>query len=420
MKSSSTLILKNLFIFFLTFSISLSADVKSTKGQIKFDVNADSTAEMNLTSTGLGIGVTPSANLEIMGNAIISDQLIIGNSSSTSNLSLNGTIGHSYETISSNTTLSEQSLAFVDTSNGNITLQLPEASTVEGRIYTIKKTSSENKLFIRSSGFIDSYSEYSLDASYQGSITIVSSSSNWHILSNSGNGELLSNDNLVGWWKLDETSGSTASDSMTNNFDGNTMNIAASNIGIEGVFQNAIDFNGVDNYIEIDDDNALDITGQFSIVALVKMDSNPSGNEEGILCKYRNQTSFTNQRAYALTINTSGQATGYLSTNGSYSDGVSSNSVNSATDVADGQWHHLVLTYIPSTSFTIYVDGQQDGIETTNVMSSINNSVAPLWIGLFFDTTNANRYAKSIIDDVRLYNRALDSDEVQLLYSQSQ
>ena len=67
-----------IFVILLYFNVVLLADgVKSTNGEIGFDVNADDIKEMVLSENGLGIGVSVvSANLHVNGNVIISDQFL--------------------------------------------------------------------------------------------------------------------------------------------------------------------------------------------------------------------------------------------------------------------------------------------------------------------------------------------------------
>ena len=117
----------------------LFSEVKSTTGQILFDVNGDTVGEAFLNSTGLGLGVTPASNLHVMGNAIISQNLSIGGVSGSSNLNLHGTLSMAVQSVSANAILSNYSIILADSSSSNITLTLPYAGNVVGREYWIKK-----------------------------------------------------------------------------------------------------------------------------------------------------------------------------------------------------------------------------------------------------------------------------------------
>jgi len=188
MKRSSIPKIKLGFIFFAIFPLALFSDVRSTSGLIKFDSNSDSSAEMQLNSTGLGIGVTPAANLHVSGNAVVTDSLLLGTSHSRpSTFHLQGSLGMNAEMVSSNTTLSGNSIILVDSSSGNISLSLPTENTL-GRIYMIKKTKTANQVFVRGNYIDDSFG-FTLAAGTREDATLVNSGSQaWHLLSTSGNG----------------------------------------------------------------------------------------------------------------------------------------------------------------------------------------------------------------------------------------
>ena len=72
-----------LLILFTGFNYTF-ADVKGDSGTIRFDSNSDRNPEMILNSTGLGIGITPTANLHVSSNAILSGDLKIGGATQSS------------------------------------------------------------------------------------------------------------------------------------------------------------------------------------------------------------------------------------------------------------------------------------------------------------------------------------------------
>lgn len=166
------------------------ANVISSRGSISFDINADGASEMTVNHSGLGVGVAPSANLHVAGNAIISDRLSVGMNHSSSNLNIGGSLGFSFETFDSSITLTEHSVVFADSSAGNITMTLPDISTAgEGRMIWIKKVSSDNEVTVAGGGAgIDGQSRVLLASGGMGSMKLVSAGSEWLLLSVSGNG----------------------------------------------------------------------------------------------------------------------------------------------------------------------------------------------------------------------------------------
>ena len=166
------------------------SDVKSTTGNINFDRNNDSQPDMILNSTGLGIGTTPSTKLHVSGNANITNELQIGSTSGSANLVLNGTLGLGFDTISSNTILSDSSLVLVDTSSDNVKITLPYAGNVLGRRYNIKKISTENTVFVHGDFIDNSYGITLADDSMQYAEVMSTGNQQWSLLSTSGNGTL--------------------------------------------------------------------------------------------------------------------------------------------------------------------------------------------------------------------------------------
>jgi hypothetical protein len=168
------------------------ADVKSTDGQINFDTQSNGSYEMILNQTGLGIGITPAANLHVNGNAIIPKQLFIGGSSGSANLNLHGTLGHGIVTLTTDANLDLASLYMADTSSGNIIATLPYAGNALGRVIQIKKASNLNRLeiYASSENIIDGrYKSLSLSSGFP-SIELISDGSLWYITQFTQSGNL--------------------------------------------------------------------------------------------------------------------------------------------------------------------------------------------------------------------------------------
>ena len=167
------------------FLIQLQADIKSTNGTIKFDVNLDNSEEATLNQTGLGIGITPSANLHINGNANITQSLTLGTTiTSNSNLYISGTVGVSFETSSSNISIAENgtsSLIFLDNSNANLSVSLPFAGNLSGRQYTLK-TNSNSFHAIISGGNVNIDQKPFIKLSNFGSCTLMSDGTEWFVI----------------------------------------------------------------------------------------------------------------------------------------------------------------------------------------------------------------------------------------------
>jgi hypothetical protein len=84
-----------------------------------------------------------------------------------------------------------------------------------------------------------------------------------------------------------------------------------------------------------------------------------------------------------------------------------------ANDVPRNVWTHIVYTYDQSAGQEyLYVDGQLKG-QKARTGNIVQNSI-PMWIGF---GSNSNYMFSGILDDVRVYSRALSSAEVAALYA---
>ena len=206
------LVLTWLAVFSISGLSTVSGDVRSLDGTIKFDSNNNGVPEAVLNSTGFGLGtITPSANLHVDGNSIVSGTLVVGGTSnaSGSNLHINGSWGLSVETVTGNTTLSGNSVVLADASAGNISLTLPAASTVSGRVYTVKKTGNSHTLLLGSATLIDGLPgiELSSSSSAYPYVQVMSDGITWRVLNRSREGTVSSANVYI---IVDVSEGSTA------------------------------------------------------------------------------------------------------------------------------------------------------------------------------------------------------------------
>lgn len=171
--------------------------VKSNSGVIDFDINADNMYEAHLNSNGLGIGVVPTANLHVAGNSVVSGTLSVGGISSKNTLNVEGTMGYSIATMTNGSVLDQASVYLADTSSSSLTAHLPSASSVSGRVITIKRTDVKNYIFLYTSdnnSWIDGERALTLAPMAPGSslsyVKLVSGGGNWHIIDSTNNGDI--------------------------------------------------------------------------------------------------------------------------------------------------------------------------------------------------------------------------------------
>lgn len=388
----------------LILSSYLSADVISPTGEIKFDIQFDHQPEMTLNSTGLGIATSPSTNLHIAGNAIVTEQLFIGGSQGSSNLNINGTFGFQISSTSENLIMSSDSgynsIILADTTSENILINLPYAGNVQGQVFTIKKTNSNNKLWIGGGGnLIDDDVILELGEG-DGTLPLVkafSDGNQWYLLEQSGINGTLAQDNLIGWWKLDETESDLATDSSQTGAHGNLQNSTFSSNSVAGKTGRALNFDGTDDVILVDNRAALR-PDQFSISVWTKIESTPASTL-GVV-----SIEGASEGAFFLRYETDDKYAIFIY------DGNAEPRAQTSTGLTTNIWNHTVCTF-DGSSLKIYLNGYLLDNESNSPI--IYATTGYFRIG---NTDNANRPFDGTIDDLRFYNKVLSDSEILSLY----
>jgi len=202
---------------------------------------------------------------------------------------------------------------------------------------------------------------------------------------------------LVGWWKFDETEGGNAGDSSSS---GNVGKLSGNPQWqpTGGKIGGAMEFDGVDDFVDCGNDASLDITEQITIAAWVK--TNDAGNSQF------NPFVTKGDRTYGLKHHSQNsiefviydkfwQVTHYP-VDGSF----------------NGVWHHLAGTY-DGNKLKLYIDGTLE--VTTAYAGSIASSAANLNIAT--NSEESDRFYNGAMDDVRIYNYALSEGEITALYN---
>ena len=219
-------------------------------------------------------------------------------------------------------------------------------------------------------------------------------------------------DGLVGYWKMDESSWGTpnCSDEVVFDSSGNGNNGKACPAttgptgGVAGKFGNTGDFDGSDDYVRVVDSASLDITNAITVEAWFRFDDTPAdwdtivakgnqGSNDHMWMYYR-----SNRFNFELGNETTRWAQGF-----------------SITPTL-GTWYHFVGTYDSETEKSnVYLNGVADTEETRAGFGTIGTNAYDLTIGKSSYTDLY--YFPGVIDEVRVYNRALSSKEVRDLYN---
>jgi len=198
---------------------------------------------------------------------------------------------------------------------------------------------------------------------------------------------------LVGWWRLDEGSGTIAHDSSGNGNDG-TFN--GDPQWVAGHLGGALEFDGAGDYLDCGNDPSLDLT-KWTIAFWLNINENK--DYSGFVIKGVDNAENYEVLAY-------GAANFHFPM--SNTDGARVY-VNTATGVTVvGEWAHFAFSYDSAEGRRFYKDGSLIFEDTES--STPQTTAAPLIIG---NEGGTSRFVNGIMDDIRIYNRALTEAEIQ-------
>ncbi|MBI3985063.1 MAG: DUF2341 domain-containing protein [Candidatus Levybacteria bacterium] len=217
---------------------------------------------------------------------------------------------------------------------------------------------------------------------------------------------------LVGYWKMDESSWtvdcsseSVLDSSGSGNGGASCPNSTGPAGGAVGKFGNAGSFDGSNDYVDIDDSTSLRPSTAISVGAWLKPGSATQAGF-GIIDK-RYAEGDDPYNSYIIDVEGSTYHYMFCISNGTAG---SQTCVYSTTSLTTN-WTNVMGTYDGST-MKIYVNGILEG--STPKTGTIGYSSLPLRIGC---ALAGSQCFNGTIDETRIYNRALDSREVQQLYN---
>jgi len=207
----------------------------------------------------------------------------------------------------------------------------------------------------------------------------------------------------VGHWKFDEGSGTTAYDSSGNSNNGTLVN---GPVWVDGKLGKALSFDGVDDYLYVNDTPILK-PAAITVEAWFKRSAHDS--YDAIVSKWDH---LTGNREYQIDIGTfsTNRISWMISSNG-----YDCTPLTSSTTISDDIWYHIVGTYNGSRMI-LYVNGMEEN--STSYSNGINGGNSQLRIGHSYDGTSGY-YFNGIIDEVKIYNRALSAEEIWAEYTRS-
>ena len=203
----------------------------------------------------------------------------------------------------------------------------------------------------------------------------------------------------VAAYNFNQGSGTTVTDASGH---GVTGSIQGATWTSGGRYGNALSFNGSSSYVDLGNPALLQITGSMTLSAWVKATSNPSDDGE-IVAKSDSASGWQLKTSADTGPHTFGVRVAAGANVPSRRYGTTVRSLNA--------WYHVAGVYdAAARTLDIYVNGVwNNGVLTGTVPASQINSAVTVNIG----RRSGGFYFNGVIDDVRIYNRALSVPEIQ-------
>ena len=197
----------------------------------------------------------------------------------------------------------------------------------------------------------------------------------------------------VGHWALDDGEGTVASDSTGN---GNGGTLSDGLLWVAGKIGGALEFDGASTFVEVPFSDSLDLLNKsdFTVAAWFKADEIPPENKEVL-----QQADGTGTGRTWLFVHNANDIRSFLG----------GTTTSSGIGVEAETWVHaaaVVTEAGDADTIQLYVNGQAAGAPVTGGMEDCDGAYI---IGRHKNPTN---YWDGLIDDVRLYNRALSEAEL--------
>ena len=194
---------------------------------------------------------------------------------------------------------------------------------------------------------------------------------------------------LVAHWRFDETSGTTAFDASGNGHDGTIMGDPQ---WVPGKLGGALEFDGSGDYVDCGSSPDFEIAVNITIACWIKVD---------VFDKTWQAIITTSDSSWRVHRSSSSNNIAWGTT------GLAPLDLTGTTDVSTGEWFHVAGVY-NGTQKLLYINGNLDA--SSDSTGNITASSVPVYIG---DNSGATgRFWDGLIDDVRIYKRALTETEL--------
>lgn len=221
----------------------------------------------------------------------------------------------------------------------------------------------------------------------------------------------------VAYWYFDEGSGNMSYDKTVNDNDGKLYNGTVWNSeeptwksSSDCKYGNCLSFDGYNDYIGINDSASLDITTEITVETWIKADQwAPDDYDSPFVTK----ASGADWGVWNLVHKVNDVPTGLTGFRFEMVIDGTRYQVWSATQGQTNQWYHLAGTF-NGTTMRLYVNGVEE--DSSVYPGTINTNDLSLQIGKQWWYWGNYSYFDGIIDEVRIWNRTLSPEEINVSY----
>jgi hypothetical protein len=213
---------------------------------------------------------------------------------------------------------------------------------------------------------------------------------------------LIDPETLVGAWLFDEDKGDTAKDASGN---GNVGALTNGPKWVNGKFGKALEFDGTDDYVDVDDNDALSGSNgkQLTVVAWFRTTKIDGPDNTPIVTKYES----AQLKDWGLTVD-AGRLKFAYETEGAGAD-FEVNAPSMGGVVKLSQWYHGAFA-LDGKDVTVYLDGEE--VAAVEIPTETPNTDFNMNIGA---VVYRNNYFQGIIDEVAVFNVALNAQEIKAI-----
>ena len=204
---------------------------------------------------------------------------------------------------------------------------------------------------------------------------------------------------LVGYWPFDIDSRDLSGNGNDGNVSGAVFNESGGQMG------GGYEFDGFNDYIDIGNNESLNLTEDLTVsiwiypkdlTTSIRRDIVTKGTagsyEWALVSSSNNQTTFIIWNTAAGNFYT---ATG-------------------SSKIIENNWYH-VLGKVNSSGAYIYLNGSEDGSDLISSGTREKDGVAKIYVGAR-ETQGSDDFFNGTLDELRIYNRSLNSSEISELY----